>query len=70
MTAAAAPAARPSGRRELWLRVASGLVLGAGVLAALVYGGWPFAGIWLAAGFIGIIRYLEGSGSSKPTMGA
>ena len=56
MTSAAAPAARPSGRRELWLRVASGLVLGAGVLAALVYGGWPFAGIWLAAGIVGVSR--------------
>jgi len=54
VTSAAAPAARPSGRRELWLRVASGLVLGAGVLAALVYGGWPFAGIWLAAGIVAI----------------
>ena len=57
MTSATAPAA-PSkaprkGRRELWLRVASGLVLGAGVLAGLVYGGWPFAGIWLAAGIVG-----------------
>ena len=58
MTSAAAPAARPSGRRELWLRVASGLVLGAGVLAALVYGGWPFAGIWLAAGIVGFAEWM------------
>ena len=58
MSSAAAPAARPSGRRELWLRVASGLVLGGGVLAALVYGGWAFAGIWLAAGIVGFAEWM------------
>nr|WP_202130709.1 phosphatidate cytidylyltransferase [Methylobacterium sp. 2A] len=42
----------------MWLRVASGLVLGAGVLAGLVYGGWPFAGIWLAAGIIGFAEWM------------
>nr|WP_210383517.1 phosphatidate cytidylyltransferase [Methylobacterium organophilum] len=42
----------------MWLRVASGLVLGAGVLAALVYGGWPFAGIWLAAGIVGFAEWM------------
>jgi phosphatidate cytidylyltransferase len=54
----AEPAAHPAGRRELWLRIASGIVLGAGVLAALVYGGWAFAGIWLAAGIIGFAEWM------------
>ncbi|MDP4005042.1 phosphatidate cytidylyltransferase [Methylobacterium sp. NEAU K] len=58
MTPPAVPGARPSGRRELWLRVASGVVLGAGIIAALVYGGWPFAGIWLAAGIIGFAEWV------------
>lgn len=55
---AAGTSARPSGRRELWLRVGSGLVLGACVLAALVQGGWAFAGIWLAAGIIGFAEWM------------
>lgn len=58
MTPTAPPAARPSGRRELWLRVASGVVLAPAILAALVYGGWPFAGIWLAAGIIGFAEWM------------
>ncbi|MCB4802017.1 phosphatidate cytidylyltransferase [Methylobacterium brachiatum] len=58
MTSTAPPAARPSGRRELWLRVASGVVLAPAILAALVYGGWPFAGIWLAAGIIGFAEWM------------
>ncbi|SFL99846.1 phosphatidate cytidylyltransferase [Methylobacterium pseudosasicola] len=58
MTSTATPAARPSGRRELWLRVASGVVLAPAILAALVYGGWPFAGIWLAAGIIGFAEWM------------
>ena len=35
-----------------------GLVLGGGVLAALVYGGWAFAGIWLAAGIVGFAEWM------------
>ncbi|SFI75035.1 phosphatidate cytidylyltransferase [Methylobacterium brachiatum] len=58
MTPTAPQAARPSGRRELWLRVASGVVLAPAILAALVYGGWPFAGIWLAAGIIGFAEWM------------
>ncbi|AYO85568.1 phosphatidate cytidylyltransferase [Methylobacterium brachiatum] len=58
MTPTAPTAARPSGRRELWLRVASGVVLAPAILAALVYGGWPFAGIWLAAGIIGFAEWM------------
>jgi phosphatidate cytidylyltransferase len=58
VTPTAPPAARPSGRRELWLRVASGVVLAPAILAALVYGGWPFAGIWLAAGIIGFAEWM------------
>ena len=50
--------ARPAGRRELWLRLASGLVLGALVLWALGVGGWPFAGIWLAAGIVGAAEWI------------
>lgn len=58
MTPTAPPVARPSGQRELWLRVASGVVLAPAILAALVYGGWPFAGIWLAAGIIGFAEWM------------
>ncbi|MCJ2094435.1 phosphatidate cytidylyltransferase [Methylobacterium sp. J-072] len=58
MTSATTPAVRPTGRRELWLRVASGVVLAPAILAALVYGGWPFAGIWLAAGIIGFAEWM------------
>ena len=57
--AATGPAqARPADRRELWLRLASGLVLGALVLWALSVGGWPFAGIWLAAGIVGAAEWI------------
>jgi phosphatidate cytidylyltransferase len=42
----------------LWLRVASGLVLGSGVIAALVYGGWAFAAFWLAAGIVGFGEWV------------
>ncbi|MDP4024121.1 phosphatidate cytidylyltransferase [Methylobacterium sp. NEAU 140] len=56
--AAAAPAPTASRRRELALRVVSGVILGAGVLAALVYGGWAFAGIWLAAGIVGFAEWV------------
>lgn len=45
-------------RRELWLRVASGIVMGAGVIAALVYGGWAFAAVWLAAGIAGFGEWV------------
>jgi phosphatidate cytidylyltransferase len=58
VTPTATPPARPSGRRELWLRIASGVVLAPAILAALVYGGWPFAGIWLAAGIIGFAEWM------------
>ena len=56
-TANAAPPVRRS-RRELWLRVASAIVLGAGVIAALVHGGWAFAAVWLAAGIAGFGEWV------------
>jgi phosphatidate cytidylyltransferase len=60
VTVSAAPAAAPPrrSRRELWLRVASGIVMAAGVIAALVYGGWAFAGLWLAAGIVGFGEWI------------
>jgi len=58
--AASAAAATPPrrSRRELWLRVASGVVMAAGVVAALVYGGWAFAALWLAAGIVGFGEWI------------
>jgi phosphatidate cytidylyltransferase len=56
-TATTAPPVRRS-RRELWLRVASGIVMGAGVIAALIYGGWAFAAVWLAAGIAGFGEWV------------
>ncbi len=62
-SAAAAPAATTAppprrSRRELWLRVASGLVLGGVVIAGLVQGGWAFAAIWLVAGIVGFGEWV------------
>lgn len=54
--APAPPARRP--RRELWLRVASGVVMAAAVIAALIYGGWAFAALWLAAGIAGFGEWV------------
>ncbi len=51
-----APARRS--RRELWLRVASGIVLGAAVIAALIQGGWAFAAVWLVAGIAGYGEWI------------
>lgn len=45
-------------RRELWLRVASGIVLGAAVIAALIQGGWAFAAVWLVAGIAGYGEWI------------
>ncbi|MCJ2013083.1 phosphatidate cytidylyltransferase [Methylobacterium sp. J-076] len=56
-TATVVPPARRS-RRELWLRVASGIVMAAGVIAALVYGGWAFAALWLAAAIAGFGEWI------------
>lgn len=55
--AATVPPARRS-RRELWLRVASGIVMAAAVIAALIYGGWAFAALWLAAGIAGFGEWI------------
>jgi phosphatidate cytidylyltransferase len=45
--------ARPAGRSELAQRVASALVLAVVVLAATLWGGWPFRVIWsLVAGLV------------------
>lgn len=56
---AARPAQRaPFANREFGLRVASALVLGAAVLAALVVGGWAFALVWLVAGTVGAAEWL------------
>ncbi len=44
--------------RELALRTLSGVVLAALVVSGLVLGGWPFAGIWLAAGIVGAAEWI------------
>lgn len=44
--------------REFGLRVVSGLVLGALVLATLIAGGWPFALVWLVAGVLGAAEWI------------
>ncbi len=41
-----------SSRTELRLRVMSGLVMVAAALLTLWFGGWPFAALWIAAGFV------------------
>ncbi|MFD0935807.1 phosphatidate cytidylyltransferase, partial [Methylobacterium trifolii] len=48
----------PFAGREFGLRVVSGIVLAALVVAALVLGGWPFALIWLAAGIVGAAEWI------------
>lgn len=55
--AVSVPPARRS-RRELWLRVASAVVLAPAVIAALIYGGWAFAAVWLAAGIVGFGEWI------------
>jgi phosphatidate cytidylyltransferase len=48
-----APAGPTAGPGELKLRVASALVMAAGILAATIWGGWPFRLIWvLVAGLV------------------
>lgn len=54
----------PFANREFGLRVVSGLVLAAIVVAALVLGGWAFAVIWLAAGIVGAAEWI---GMSRTT---
>ncbi|TXM70334.1 phosphatidate cytidylyltransferase [Methylobacterium sp. WL120] len=48
----------PFANREFGLRVVSGLVLAAIVVAALVLGGWAFAAIWLVAGIVGAAEWI------------
>lgn len=48
-----APAGPTAGPGELKLRVASALVMAVGILAATIWGGWPFRLIWvLVAGLV------------------
>ena len=56
--AAASARKNPFANREFGLRVVSGLVLAAIVVAALVLGGWAFAAIWLAAGIVGAAEWI------------
>lgn len=46
------------GGSEVRLRVVSGLVLAAAVVAALMAGGWPFALVWLAAAIVGASEWI------------
>lgn len=55
---ASATRKNPFANREFGLRVVSGLVLAAVVVAALVLGGWAFAVIWLAAGIVGAAEWI------------
>lgn len=57
---ASVPPATPGrrSRRELWLRVVSGIILGTAVIAALIYGGWAFAALWLVAGIVGFGEWI------------
>lgn len=57
MAGEAAPPRKLLGR-ELGLRALSGAVLMALVVSALVLGGWPFAGIWLAAAIVGAAEWI------------
>ena len=58
MAGEAAPPRKLLGR-ELGLRALSGAVLMALVVSALVLGGWPFAGIWLAAAIVGAAEWID-----------
>ena len=49
------PGMSKAGPGELKLRVVSALVLAAGILAATVWGGWPFRVVW--AGVAGLVTY-------------
>lgn len=61
--AAPAPQRGPFGGHEFRARVVSGLVLGAVVVSALVFGGWPFAVIWIAAAIVGAAEWIAMSRS-------
>lgn len=58
-----APTAGPS---ELRRRVASALVLAAGVLAITYFGGWPFRIIWAIAAGLVAYEWLAIVGASRP----
>ncbi len=53
----------PKSGKELGRRVASALVLAAVVLSALLFGGLPFALVWLAAGIVGLSEWLAMTGA-------